>query len=64
MTDFEKLVKIKLIEKGKTQKWLIDELRNKTGLYVDTSLLCRIYKGEVSGRVKEGIITVLNIHGD
>lgn len=62
MSEFEKIVKIRLIEKGKKQKWLIDELRSRTGLYVDTSLLCRIYKGTVEGRIKSEIIEMLKIN--
>jgi hypothetical protein len=43
---FDKAVKIRLIEMGKTQTWLCGEITARTGLYVDSGYLDRIYKGK------------------
>ncbi len=43
---FDKAVKIRLIEMEKTQKWLCQEITARTGLYVDSGYLDRIYKGK------------------
>ena len=45
-TDFGLAVKVKLLEQGKTQKWLEDEVSNRTGLFVDSSYMCKILTGQ------------------
>lgn len=47
MSDFDKKVKRALLEKDKNQKWLIEEVRRRTGLYFDRSYYCKIVKGEI-----------------
>lgn len=47
--DFGKQVKIRLIEIGKTQEWLIDQVKEKTGDFFDSSYLHRILSGKLSG---------------
>ena len=43
INDFGKRVKIALIEKDKTQNWLIEQVREKTGMYFDTSYISKIF---------------------
>ena len=50
MTEYAKTVKKKLIDIDKSQAWLIEEVRNRTGLYVDTSYLARIFNGKDNGK--------------
>lgn len=60
--DFRKTVKYRLIDLGKSQKWLEDQVREKTGLYVDSSYLGKIYSGERNApKVKAAICEILNI---
>ena len=46
MSDFGKAVKIRLIEMGKTQTWLIEQVRERTGAFFDSSWLHRILTGD------------------
>lgn len=47
-TDFGKAVKIRLIEMEKTQVWLIEQVKEKTGdRSFDTSWLHRILSGKI-----------------
>ena len=48
-TEFKKKVKHRLIDLEKTQSWLIQEIRDKTGLYVDSSYLSKIFAGKNNG---------------
>ena len=43
---FGKIVKTKLIEIEQKQDWLIQEVRNRTGLYFDTSYMHKILTGQ------------------
>ena len=45
--DFGKRVKIRLIEMGKTQEWLITQVKEKTGDFFDSSYLHRILSGKL-----------------
>lgn len=45
-SDFGLEVRIRLLKMGKTQKWLQEEVREKTGLFVDGSYLNKILTGE------------------
>ena len=45
---FGKQIKIRLIEMEKTQVWLIEQVKAKTGLYFDGRYLWRIMSGEIS----------------
>ena len=42
---FEKAVKIRLIEMDKSQTWLIEQVKNRTGLYFDSSYLWKVLNG-------------------
>lgn len=48
ITSFGKSVKIRLIEMGKTQDWLIEQVKNRTGLFFDSSYLWKIMNGVVA----------------
>ncbi len=45
MNDFGKAVKIRLIEMEKNQAWLIEQVKEKTGLYFDDGYLWKICAG-------------------
>ena len=46
-TDFGKRVKIRLIDINCDQNWLIEQVRQKTGLYFDSSYLWKILVGQL-----------------
>ena len=46
-TDFGKAVKVRLIELDKTQEWLIEQVKAKTGDFFDSSYLHRILTGKL-----------------
>lgn len=61
-TEFGKAVKIKLIEIDKTQRWLMDQITEKTGLYIDDSYMHRILTGKYENeKVVECIKEILGI---
>ena len=45
--NFGKQVKIRLIELDKTQEWLINQVKEKTGDFFDSSYLHRILSGKL-----------------
>lgn len=47
VSDFGKQVKIRLIELGQTQEWLIEQVKEKTGDFFDSSYLHRILSGKL-----------------
>lgn len=48
VTEFGKEVKKKLVEANQQQAWLIERIREQTGLYVDSSYLYKILTGRCS----------------
>lgn len=46
--EFKKAVQHRLIDMGQTQTWLIREVEAKTGLYIDSSYLSKIFTGKNS----------------
>lgn len=52
VTPFGKAVKVRLIEIGESQEWLIKQCREATGRYIDSSYFNRI----LTGRCKPQII--------
>ena len=51
--DFGKAVRIRLIEMNKDQNWLIEQVKERTGDYFDSSYLHRLLAGKLprsSGR--------------
>ena len=53
-SDFGKAVKIRLIELDKTQDWLIEQVKERTGDYFDSSYLYRILAGKLPGGAGRG----------
>ena len=45
-TDFGLSVKTKLLRMGKEQKWLMEAISEKTGLYVDSGYMHKILTGK------------------
>lgn len=61
-TDFGLCVKTKLIQTGKSQKWLEEEITKQTGLYVDSGYMYKILTGQRnSPKIVEVICEILNI---
>lgn len=48
LTEFGKSVKKKLVDLEKPQKWLIESVTSRTGLYFDDSYLHKIITGKLS----------------
>jgi len=48
-TDFGKQVRIRLIEIGKTQEWLIEQVKERTGDFFDSSYLHKLLTGKLPG---------------
>lgn len=57
LTEYGKFVKKSLIEKDKSQEWLINEVAKKTGMYVDSSVLNKILTGRTNS---ENLISAIN----
>jgi len=47
-TDFGKTVKKKLIDIEQNQNWLIEQVKERTGLYFDSSYLYKILSGQIA----------------
>ena len=47
--DFGKAVRIRLIELNKNQNWLIEQVKERTGDYFDSSYLHRLLAGKLAG---------------
>ena len=62
VSDFGLSVKIELLKKGKTQKWLEEEITKKTGLYVDSGYMHKILTGQRNApKIVEAIREILKI---
>ncbi|MGN1133347.1 MAG: hypothetical protein ACI4RN_02715 [Oscillospiraceae bacterium] len=63
MTDYGIQVKIKLMKSGKTQDWLIDEVKKKLpNKYLDSSNLYKIFTGQInSPEIQSAINDILGI---
>lgn len=44
--EFSKAIKHRLIDLGRSQAWLIEEVKAKTGLYFDSSYMSKIMTGK------------------
>lgn len=61
-TDFGLCVKTKLLQQGKSQKWLEEVVSEKTGLYVDNGYMHKILTGQRNApKIVAAICDVLNI---
>lgn len=56
-TDYGKEVKKKLIELDKSQTWLIEKIKEKTGMFVDSSVLNKVLTDRLNSKP---IITAIN----
>lgn len=62
LTTFGLCVKTELLRRGKEQKWLEKSITEKTGLYVDSSYLSKVFTGKRNApRVVQAIREILNI---
>lgn len=48
LSDFGKTIKKRLIDMNKNQVWLIEQVREETGLYFDGSYLYKISTGRLN----------------
>ena len=48
LTEFGKTIKKRLIDMNKNQVWLIEQVREETGLYFDSSYLYKISTGRLN----------------
>ena len=61
-TDFGLCVKTKLLQIGKSQKWLEETVSEKTGLFVDSGYMHKILTGQRNApKIVEAICEVLNV---
>lgn len=64
-SDFGLCVKTKLLQMGKTQKWLEETVTEKTGLYVDSSYMYKILTGQREApNIVAAIREILQIEGE
>ena len=62
LSKFGKRVKIQLVKKNKSQAWLIEEVKNRTGLYFDTSYMSKIQTGKKeTPKIVQAIKEILEI---
>ena len=47
-TEFGKQIKIRLVELEKNQAWLIEQIKERTGLYCDSSYVHKIMTGKIA----------------
>ena len=60
--EFFKKVKYRLIDLKKNQKWLEEQIKEKTGLFVDSSYLSKIYNGVRNApKIRAAICEILGI---
>ena len=61
-SDFGLTVKMGLLKQGKTQKWLEEEVTERTGLFVDDSYMYKILTGQRNApKIVEAICEILDI---
>lgn len=61
-TAFGISVKMRLMELGQTQEWLISECKSRTGMYVDSSTMYKLLTGQLdSVRLKTAIRDILGL---
>lgn len=61
-TDFGLCVKTELLRQGKTQKWLEENISEKTGLFVDNGYMHKILTGQRNApKIVSAIQEILNI---
>lgn len=64
-SDFGLCVKTKLLQMGKTQKWLEEAVTEKTGLFVDDGYMYKILTGQrAAPNIVAAIREILQIEGE
>lgn len=64
-SDFGLCVKTKLLQIGKDQKWLIEAVAEKTGLFVDNSYMYKILTGQRNApKIVAAICEILSIENE
>lgn len=62
ITVFGKAIKKKLVDLERPQKWLIEQVRERTGLYFDDSYLHKIVTGKLeSPKIVQAIREILDL---
>jgi hypothetical protein len=62
LSDFGLLVRMELLRKGRSQKWLEEEVKEKTGLFVDGGYMYKVLTGQRSApKIVAAIKEVLDI---
>lgn len=62
LSNFGKLAKKRLIDVGQNQTWLIERVREDTGLYFDDSYLHKILTGKIATpKIISSICRILDI---
>lgn len=62
LTQFGLCVKTELLRRGKTQKWLTEQIAEKTGLRADDGYLYKIFTGQRNApRVVKAIREILEL---
>ena len=65
LTEFGKQVKYRLVDLGCSQEWLQEQVREKTGLFVDSSYMYKILTGQrAAPKIVDAIREVLEMEGD
>ena len=60
--DFGLCVKTELLRQGKEQKWLEEQISEKTGLFIDSGYMYKILTGKRNApKIVEAICEILNI---
>ncbi len=61
-SDFGLRVKVQLLQRGKDQKWLVEAVAEKTGLFVDGGYMYKILTGKRKApKIVAAICEILNI---
>ena len=61
-TEFGLCVKTELLRKGREQKWLEEEIKSRTGLFVDSGYLYKIFTGQRNApKIVQAIREILDL---
>lgn len=64
LTPFGLCVKTELLRRGRTQKWLEEETRNRTGMFMDSGYMYKILTGQRDApKIVKAICDILDIPG-
>ena len=61
-SEFGKSIKIRLVQIDRTQAWLIEQVKEKTGLYFDDSYMWKIIAGKLATpKIVQAICEILDL---